>query len=78
PHVEEYYTEILDKHLSKQLTFMTCTYFVGIDIDEPFHLISIADTNYPYTLLSEDKLQQIAGRCRIAGGLLSETIIYNS
>lgn len=78
PHVEEYYAEIIDKHLPKQLTFMTCTYFVGIDIDEPFHLISIADTSYPHTLLSEDKLQQIAGRCRVIDGLLSETVIYNS
>lgn len=78
PHIEEYYSEILDRHLPKQLTFMTCTYFVGIDIDEPFHLISIADTSYPYTLLSENKLQQIAGRCRVVEGLLSETIIYNS
>ena len=78
PHVKEYYAEILERHLPKQLTFMTCTYFVGIDIDEPFHLISIANVEYPYTLLSEDKLQQIAGRCRVTGGLLSETIIYNS
>lgn len=78
PHVEEYYAEIIDKHLPKQLTFMTCTYFVGIDIDEPFHLISIANTSYPHTLLSEDKLQQIAGRCRVINGLLSETVIYNS
>lgn len=31
-----------------------------------------------HTVLSTDKLQQIAGRCRDAEGLLSETIIYST
>lgn len=77
-YIADYYAEIIERKLPKQITFMTCSYFVGIDIDEPFHLISIANTSYPYTLLSEDKLQQIAGRCRVVDGLLSETIIYKS
>lgn len=76
-HVEHYFREILSNQLPSRITFMSCTYFVGIDIDEPFHLISVADCNYPFTLLSPDKLQQIAGRCRVDRGLLSETIIYS-
>lgn len=76
-HVEPYYKEILSNKLPSRITFMSCTYFVGIDIDEPFHLISVAESKYPFTLLSPDKLQQIAGRCRLSNGLLSETIIYH-
>ena len=75
---QEYYSELTDNMLPKQVNFMTCTYFVGIDINEPFHLVSIANIQKAYTLLSKDKLQQIAGRCRIPNGILSETVIYNS
>lgn len=64
--------------LPSQIVFMTCTYFVGIDIQERFHLISIANSDITHTLLSVDKLQQIAGRCRHADGVLSETIIYKT
>lgn len=74
----DYYTEIIEKKLSNKITFMSCTYFVGVDISERFHLISISDSDYSHTLLSEDKLEQIAGRCRDSEGLLSETIIYKS
>lgn len=77
-HIEEYYKEILSNQLPSRITFMSCTFFVGIDISERFHLISVADPAYPFTLLSTDKLQQIAGRCRHHDGLLSETIIYNT
>ncbi len=75
--VGEFYYDIVDRGLPKQITFMTCTFFVGIDFDEPFHLISVASVKYPFTLLSTDKLQQIAGRCRVEDGLLSESIIYD-
>ena len=57
---------------------MTCTYFVGVDITERFHLITAINVSKPYTILSTDKLQQIAGRCRHPEGLLSETIIYTT
>lgn len=76
--VGDMYWDVIERRLPKQITFMTCTYFVGIDFEEPFHLISSADVRYPFTLLSSDKLQQIAGRCRIPNGLLSETIIHNT
>ncbi len=74
----QYYKEILKRELPSKITFMSCTYFVGIDIDERFHLISVADVKHPFTLLSTDKLTQIAGRCRHHEGLLSETIVYST
>lgn len=73
-----FYREITSSELPTQITFMSCTYFVGIDIQERFHLISCCDVFYPFTLLTIDKLQQIAGRCRNKEGLLSETIVYNT
>lgn len=73
-----YYKEIINRELPSKITFMSCTYFVGIDIDDRFHLISVADVKYPFTLLSTDKLTQIAGRCRHNDGLLSETIVYST
>lgn len=77
PHVEEYLKEVWDNKLPSRITFISCTYFVGIDFSERFHLVSICDYSYPFTLLSPAKLQQIAGRCRNIDGLLSETIISN-
>ena len=77
PHVEEYLKEVWDNKLPSRITFISCTYFVGIDFSERFHLVSICDYKHPFTLLSPAKLQQIAGRCRNIDGLLSETIISN-
>ncbi len=74
----EYYREIEDGKLPSKITFMTNIYFVGIDIEERFHLICTADVQYPFTLLSVEKIQQIVGRCRCKEGVLSETIIYNT
>ncbi|HIW86936.1 MAG TPA: hypothetical protein IAC47_01490 [Candidatus Onthomorpha intestinigallinarum] len=72
-----YYTEIDESGmLSKQLVFMTCAYFVGVDINEPCHIISVSTFNQPFTLLSTERMAQIAGRCR--GGAKSETIIYET
>lgn len=74
----EYYSDITDNQLPKKISFMTCTYFVGIDITERFHLITVINSKKFHTVLSIDKLQQIAGRCRSSEGLLSETIIYST
>ena len=76
-NAQPYYTECENDMLSSQITFMTSNYFVGVDINEPFHLICSQWTRHSFTLLSTEKLQQIAGRCRIPNGILSETIIYN-
>lgn len=78
PHVSEYLHEVFDNILPTPITFISATYFVGIDFSERFHLVTVMDANYPWTLLSTDKLLQIAGRCRHEDGLLSETIIYNT
>ena len=76
--ITEYYSDIVEDRLPKRITFMTCTYFVGVDITERFHLITTINVSKPYTILSTDKLQQIAGRCRHPEGLLGETIIYTT
>lgn len=75
-HAGKYYTEIADGHLQKRITFLTCSFFAGIDIYDEFNLLSISNVKLIYTLLSPDRYTQIAGRCR--PGLLSETIIYTT
>ena len=54
---------------------MTCAYFAGIDIQDRCHLITITSHLQPFTYLSTQRMEQIAGRCR--NGNLSETIIYD-
>ncbi len=73
----QFYTEINDGHLQKRITFMTCSYFSGVDIRDRFHLISISNATHIYTLLSPSQFMQIAGRCRHEDGVISETIIYS-
>lgn len=73
----KYYTHIEeDGTLKEQIVFMTCAYFVGVDINESRHVISVSTFNQPFTLLSVEKMAQIVGRCR--PGALSETIIYET
>lgn len=64
-----------DGNLLKKVTFMTCAYFAGIDIQDRCHLITISSKNTAYTYLSVNKMTQIAGRGR--NGNISETIIYD-
>lgn len=78
-YIKEYYPEEkIGTKLPGIINFMTSSYFVGIDIEERFHLISVSDAKIVYTLLSEDKHLQILGRCRHIKGVLSETIIYKT
>jgi len=74
----EYYAEFSEDRLQNRINFITCTYFVGIDILDQYHLISVSDVSHLYSVLSIDKFTQIAGRCRHEGGLLSETLIYKT
>lgn len=69
--------EAIDKdgNLLNRVTFMTCAYFAGIDIQDRCHLITISSKNTAYTYLSVNKMTQIAGRGR--NGNISETIIYD-
>lgn len=62
-------------NLLNRITFMTCAYFAGIDIQDKCHLITLSSKCTPYTYLSINKMTQIAGRGR--NGNISETIIYD-
>lgn len=62
-------------NLLNRVTFMTCAYFAGIDINTPCHLITLSSNLQPFTYLSLSKITQISGRCRV--GNISETIIYD-
>lgn len=72
-----YNREFENSSLPSKITFKTSAYFSGIDIKEQYHLVSIANTKYPFTMLSVNKFKQIAGRCRHTEKLFSETIIFN-
>lgn len=72
---EIHYREFENNLIPCKLTFITAAFFSGIDILEDYHLITIVNTKIEYTILSVNKLKQIAGRCRRK--LISETIIFN-
>lgn len=74
--VGEYYRSLHSGKLATPITFITSTYFVGVDIEERFHLLTVSDPRRIQTLLSPERMYQISGRCRDERGLLSETIIY--
>jgi hypothetical protein len=75
--VGKYYRSLHSGKLATPITFITSTYFVGVDIEERFHLLTVSDPRRIQTLLSPEKIYQISGRCRDELGLLSETIIYD-
>lgn len=74
--VEDYYRD-LDKEckLPNEINFITSAYFVGVDFEEQFHLIIVANARNKLTLVSIDQIIQISGRCRSV--LYSSTIIHN-
>lgn len=73
--VEEYYTLLNDGRLERRITFMTSSYFSGIDIYDTCHLISVSNTNKLFSILSLNIIAQVYGRFR--NGIISDTIIYN-
>ena len=75
--VGKYYRSLHSGKLATPITFITSTYFVGVDIEERFHLLTVSDPRRIQTLLSPERMYQISGRCRDELGLLSETIIYD-
>ena len=75
--VGKYYRSLHSGKLATPITFITSTYFVGVDIEERFHLLTVSDPRRIQTLLSPERMYQISGRCRDERGLLSETIIYD-
>jgi hypothetical protein len=72
----EYFGELTDGLLPKQINFITSAYYTGVDIFENYHSIAVSSYQAPHTLLSNHKLKQIIGRCRKK--LLSETVIYST
>lgn len=75
----DYYAELTNtNHLPQRINFLTSCYFAGVDIEDSYHLITVSNAHQNYQMLSLDKLTQIYGRCRIAKGILSDTIIANS
>lgn len=74
-----YFAELAEENkLPKRINFITSCYFAGVDIEDSYHLISVSNARKNYQMLSPDKLTQIHGRCRIADGILSDTIIFNT
>lgn len=74
----EYYAVLNNNQLPNRIVFMTCSYFAGVDIEDKYHLITVSNAERFFQILTIDKMTQIAGRCRLENGLLSETIIYNT
>ena len=74
--VGAFYTKLTDSKLERQITFMTCAYFTGIDIEDKCHLITVSNIRKAYSILPLNRITQIYGRCR--NGVLSDTIIYSS
>ncbi|SDD13686.1 hypothetical protein SAMN04488104_101622 [Algoriphagus faecimaris] len=57
--------------LSKQITFATSAYFVGVDIKEQVHLIVCNADDMRYSILFPEKILQIIGRIRVKPHSLS-------
>lgn len=71
-----YKSGIENDRLTHRITFMTCAFFAGVDIEDKCHLITVSNMSKGYSLLSINKITQIHGRCR--NGILSDIIIFNS
>ncbi len=74
--VGNYYRELDSEALPSKINFLTSAYFTGFDLNEQYHLITVFSNGNLAHVLSDKKIKQIAGRCRV--GLLSETIIHDS
>jgi hypothetical protein len=73
----EFFTELQSDTLPGKINFVTSAYFTGFDLNEAYHLISVSGNKSIVHTLSDKRLKQIAGRCRVENGLLSETIIHD-
>lgn len=72
----QFYSELESTLLPGKINLTTSAYYTGFDIDEQYHLLTISTCKNEIFVLSENKMKQIAGRCR--PGLLSETILHDS
>lgn len=73
--VAQYFSELEADTLPGVVNFFTSAYFTGFDLNEAYHLVSVSWNRSSIYTLSENRLKQIAGRCRTT--LLSETIIHD-
>ena len=80
--VEDYFVDLNDTSfngkLPRQICFTTSTNFVGIDLDDDYHLISVSKISRPHHILSSSELIQIYGRNRKKDGILSDTFIFET
>jgi len=72
-----YFQELQNSTLICKITFITSAYFVGIDIDDRFHLITVCNSQVTPQSLTLNKITQIHGRCRNSSGVYSDTILYS-
>jgi hypothetical protein len=75
--VGKYFEELDSDILPGKLNFVTSAYFTGFDLNESYHLITVSGNKNKVHALSDKRMKQIAGRCRVIGGLISETIIHD-
>lgn len=77
--VSKYFKELKSDKLPTQLNFVTSAYYTGFDIKERYHLIAVSSNRQENSIhtLSDKRIKQIVGRCRIKEGLFSETIIHD-
>jgi len=75
--VGKYFEELNSDILPGKLNFVTSAYFTGFDLNESYHLITVSGNKNKVHALSDKRMKQIAGRCRVIGGLLTETIIHD-
>lgn len=64
----DYFSSLEDSKAPAKINFFTSSYFVGIDITDRSHIILIANSQKPHTLLSLEAIQQIIGRSRVNTG----------
>ena len=76
-NAKNYFRELDSPHLTDRITFITSAFFVGIDIEDRFHLITVCNSKTTPNPLSINKITQIYGRCRNSLGIFSDTIIYS-
>lgn len=77
-NAKNYFRELDSPHLTDRITFMTSAFFVGIDIEDRFHLITVCNSKATPNPLSINKITQIHGRCRDSLGIYSDTILYSN
>ena len=73
----KYFEELDSDILPGKLNFVTSAYFTGFDLNESYHLITVSGNKNKVHALSDKRMKQIAGRCRVIGGLITETIIHD-